>query len=176
MVLSSRLQPLWEINGFTGWMQAQCQVDANPSNQADEIGPWVQLRYMLLFSTSTIAICYYYSAQNLTLTGPPNGRQMLTWPTHCSMGPQPVPMLYITVAVVINVTARDGILKSLTLESHMPPTPRDRDGLPRPSRSTCAAVDGCGAACVGADVATGAGAWATLLAGDFNDNCTTTTH
>ena len=45
----------------------------------------------LLPSTSTIAICYYYSARNLILILPSHGGWKVSRPRHCRKGAQPVP-------------------------------------------------------------------------------------
>ena len=74
MLLSSSPKPLQEFTWFAWWMQTELWGGCQPPNQANRLGLWVcQYKWLLpstSTSTSTIAICYYYSARNLILILP----------------------------------------------------------------------------------------------------------
>jgi len=70
-------------------MQTERRVAANPQTKPTDLGCESANKW-LLPSTSTIAICYYYSAQKLTLILPSHGGWRLGRPRHCRKGAQPV--------------------------------------------------------------------------------------
>ena len=66
MVLSSWPWSLREFTRFIWWMQTERRVAANPQTKQTDLGCESADKW-LLPSTSTIAICYYYSARKLIL-------------------------------------------------------------------------------------------------------------
>jgi len=72
MVLSSWPWSLWEFTRFIWWMQTERWVAANPQTKPTNLACESADKW-LLPSTSTIAICYYYSARKLTLISPSHG-------------------------------------------------------------------------------------------------------
>jgi len=89
MVLSSWPWSLWEFTRFIWWMQTEHRVAANPQTKPTDLGCESTNKW-LLPSTSTIAICYYYSARKLIFYHPTEGGR-LSQPRHCKKGAQPVP-------------------------------------------------------------------------------------
>ena len=67
MVLSSWPWSLCEFTRFIWWMQTERWMAANPQTKPSNLGCESADKW-LLPSTSTIAICYYYSAQKLSKT------------------------------------------------------------------------------------------------------------
>jgi len=94
MVVSPRPKPLWEFTRFIWWMQTERWVATNPQTKPTDLG-CESADKRLLPSTSTIAICYYYSARKLTEVLNSFYHLMkggtMSWPRHCSKGVQPVP-------------------------------------------------------------------------------------
>jgi len=72
MVLSSWPWSLQEFTRFIWWMQTERRVAANPQTKPTDLGCESADKWLLL-STSTIAICYYYSARKLILILPSDG-------------------------------------------------------------------------------------------------------
>jgi len=66
MVLFSWPWSVREFTRFIWWMQTECRVAANPQTKPTDLGCESADKW-LLPSTSTITICYYYSAQKLIL-------------------------------------------------------------------------------------------------------------
>ena len=71
-------------------MQTERRVAANPQTKPTDLGCESADKW-LLPSTSTIAICYFYSARQLVLILPTHGGGRLSRPRHCRKGAQPVP-------------------------------------------------------------------------------------
>ena len=71
-------------------MQTERRVAANPQTKPTDLGCESTDKW-LLPSTSTVAICYYYSAQKLILIAPSTEGGRLSQPRHCRKGAQPVP-------------------------------------------------------------------------------------
>ena len=69
MVLSSWPWSLREFTRFIWWIQTERRVAANPQTKPTDLGCESADKW-LLPSTSTIAICYYYSARKLILVLP----------------------------------------------------------------------------------------------------------
>jgi len=66
-------------------MQTESQVAANPQTKTTDLGCESTDKW-LLPSTSTIAICYYYSAQKLIIIYHPTEGGRLSRPRHCRKG------------------------------------------------------------------------------------------
>jgi len=90
MVLSSWPWSLREFTRFIWWMQTERRVAANPQTKPTDLGCESANKWMLP-STSTIAICYYYSARKLILILPSQEGGRLSRPRHCRKGAQPMP-------------------------------------------------------------------------------------
>ena len=71
-------------------MQTKRRVAANPQTKPTDLGCESADKW-LLPSTSTIAICYYYSSRKLILFYHPTEGGRLSRPRHCRKGAQPVP-------------------------------------------------------------------------------------
>ena len=87
-------------------MQTERRVAANPQTKPTDLGCESADKW-LLPSTSTIAICYYYSVRKLILILASHGG----WKAEVDLGTagrvrSPCPRLHIAVAVVINITGR----------------------------------------------------------------------
>ena len=90
MVLSSWPWSLRELTWFIWWMQTERWVAANSQSKPTDLGCESADKW-LLPSTSTIAICYYYSAESWYSFYRPMEGGRLSQPTHCRKGAQPVP-------------------------------------------------------------------------------------
>jgi len=106
MALWSWPKPLPEFTWFIWWMQTEHQMAANRQSKPTDLGCESADKW-LLPSTSTIAICYYYSARKVILILPSHGG----WKAWIDLGTagrvrRPCPGLYIAVTVVIIITAR----------------------------------------------------------------------
>jgi len=71
-------------------MQTERRVAANPDTKPTNFGCESADKW-LLPSTSTIAICYYYSHRKLILIYRPTEGGRLCRPRHCTKGAQPMP-------------------------------------------------------------------------------------
>jgi len=71
-------------------MQTERRVAANPRTKPTDLGCESADKW-LLPSTSTVAICYYYSARKLIHIYRPTEGGRLSRPRHCRKGTQPVP-------------------------------------------------------------------------------------
>jgi len=90
MVLSSRPWSLREFSRFIWWMQTERRVASNPQTKPSDLGCESANKW-LLPSTSSIAICYYYSPQSWYSFYRPTEGERLSRPRHCRKGAQPVP-------------------------------------------------------------------------------------
>jgi len=86
LLLSSR-----EFTRFIWWMQTERRVAANPQTKPINLG-CESAENWLLPSTSTIAICCYYSSVSWYSFYRPTMGGRLSRPRHCSKGVQPMPM------------------------------------------------------------------------------------
>jgi len=82
---------LREFTRFIWWMQTERRVAANLQTKPTDLGCESADKW-LLPSTSTITICYHYSARKLKYSfyRPTEGGR-LSRPRHCRKGAQPVP-------------------------------------------------------------------------------------
>ena len=71
-------------------MQTDRQVAANPQTKPTDLDCESADKW-LLPSSSTIVICYYYSARKLILILTSHGDGKLSQPRHCRKGAQPMP-------------------------------------------------------------------------------------
>ena len=90
MVLFSWPWSLREFTWLIWWMQTERRVAANPQTKPTDLGCEFADKW-LLPSTSTIAICYYYSARKLILVLLSHGGGRLSRPRHCRKGAQLMP-------------------------------------------------------------------------------------
>jgi len=89
-VVLSSWQAIVRVHPVHMTMQTERQVAANLQTKSSNLG--CDAAGWLLPSTSTIAICYYYSALKLnSLCHPTKDGLRLRRPRHCSEGVQPVP-------------------------------------------------------------------------------------